>query len=369
MKRKTKIEEWEILQWKEVLDIKNGKNQKKVTNPKGKYPIYGSGGIMGYADDYICEEGTTIIGRKGSINKPIYVEEKFWNVDTAFGLCPGNRLDNKFFYYYCTTYNFLKHNKATTLPSLTKADLLNIKIPLPPIQTQKKIAQILDQADALRKKTQQIIDEYDKLAQSIFLDMFGDPVANPKGWEKKATITYCKCIVPGRDKPKSFTGNIPWVTTNDLNHLGYTSKSSLNIGLSLKEIKEVKAKTIPFDSVIMTCVGDLGVVSINTEEMVVNQQLHTFQCKSINNVFLMYNLSFQKPYMYKMASNTTVPYMNKTIANNTPTIYPPINLQNQFAEKIKLIEQQKELAKQSLKESEDLFNALLQKAFKGELVK
>jgi len=86
---------WKQVLWDEVLYIKNGKNQKKVMSDDGVYPIYGSGGIMGYANDFLCEAGTTIIGRKGSINKPIYVEEKFWNVDTAFGLCPGEKLDNR----------------------------------------------------------------------------------------------------------------------------------------------------------------------------------------------------------------------------------------------------------------------------------
>ena len=70
----------------DVLTIINGKNQKGVENPHGKYPIYGSGGIMGYADDFICNGQTVIIGRKGSINKPIFVDGPFWNVDTAFGL-------------------------------------------------------------------------------------------------------------------------------------------------------------------------------------------------------------------------------------------------------------------------------------------
>ena len=63
--------------FEEVLEIKNGKNQKKVENPYGKYPIYGSGGIMGYADEYICNADTVVVGRKGSINKPIFVEEPF----------------------------------------------------------------------------------------------------------------------------------------------------------------------------------------------------------------------------------------------------------------------------------------------------
>lgn len=70
----------------DVLRILNGRNQKAVENPSGIYPIYGSGGVIGYADDYICEANTVVLGRKGSINRPIFVETRFWNVDTAFGL-------------------------------------------------------------------------------------------------------------------------------------------------------------------------------------------------------------------------------------------------------------------------------------------
>ena len=91
-----------MARFSDVLTIVNGKNQSKVENPTGKYPIYGSGGVMGYADDYLCDSETVVIGRKGSINKPIYVEEPFWNVDTAFGLV-ANRdiLLPKYLFYFC----------------------------------------------------------------------------------------------------------------------------------------------------------------------------------------------------------------------------------------------------------------------------
>jgi type I restriction enzyme S subunit len=188
---------WEKVVFGDVLKIVNGKNQKKVVDPNGKYPIYGSGGIMGYANDFICPEETTIIGRKGSINNPIFVKEKFWNVDTAFGLCAGDKLDKKYLYYFCTTYNFLKHNKATTLPSLTKVDLLKIQIPLPPLTTQKRIAAILDAADEYRQKTKTLIKKYDQLAQSLFMEMFGDPSTNPKNWRKVTLNNECSKISVG----------------------------------------------------------------------------------------------------------------------------------------------------------------------------
>ena len=75
-----------LKKWSDVLTIVSGKNQKLVTDPNGRYPIYGSGGVMGYARSYLCEAGTTIVGRKGTINNPIFVNEPFWNVDTAFGI-------------------------------------------------------------------------------------------------------------------------------------------------------------------------------------------------------------------------------------------------------------------------------------------
>ena len=88
----------QIKTWEDVLQIISGKNQKAVESPHGKYPIYGSGGVMGRANQYLCEAGTTIVGRKGTINNPIFVNERFWNVDTAFGVSPGAQLNPRYLY-------------------------------------------------------------------------------------------------------------------------------------------------------------------------------------------------------------------------------------------------------------------------------
>ena len=340
---------------------------------QGKYPFFTSSSRLTKSINIWQEEKPSLIFGTGGEASVHHADDKF-SVSTDCLVAQPNEeyeLYVKFVYYYLSgNIRILEDGfKGAGLKHISRRYIDEIKIPLPPLETQKQIAQTLDDAAVLRDKTQQLLNEYDQLAQSIFLEMFGDPVTNPKGWEKSQTINYAKCIVPGRDKPKSFTGETPWVTTNDLNHLNYTHNSKNEIGLNKEEISKVRAKVIPSGSVIITCVGDLGIASVNSRDIVVNQQLHTFQCSDkLNNIFLMFNLSFQKYYMYKMASSTTVPYMNKTIANSIPTIVPPIHLQNQFADKIALIEQQKDLAKQELQESDDLFQALLQKAFKGELV-
>ena len=151
---------YEKKKWFEVVSIISGKNQKNVVDENGEYPIYGSGGIMGYASDYLCEAGTTIVGRKGTINKPIFVNRRFWNVDTAFGITPGEELNPKYLYYFCQYFNFAALDKSTTIPSLAKRDLLAIEMPVPSLEEQQRIvARIeelfsqLDDAEATLQKT------------------------------------------------------------------------------------------------------------------------------------------------------------------------------------------------------------------------
>lgn len=140
--------EFSIKKWSEVLTITNGKAYKEEYQENGIYPIYGSGGIMGYGDKKLCNGDTVILGRKGNINSPIYVKTDYWVVDTAFCLeVDKDVLDTKFFHYWCTQFNFLKFNKQAVLPSLTKSDLLTIEISIPSMDQQKLFVDIIEQAD------------------------------------------------------------------------------------------------------------------------------------------------------------------------------------------------------------------------------
>ena len=226
-----------MAKFSEVLTIINGKNQSKVENPYGKYPIYGSGGIMGYADDYICEPHTVIIGRKGSINKPIFVETPFWNVDTAFGLSANKDvLLPKYLYYFCEHFDFEKLNTTVTIPSLTKANLLNIEIELPTIEQQREIVFQLDNVESIVSLRKQQLSKLDELVKSRFIELFGDPITNSNNlptermelrFNLKAGITtaaddihefeegmyeipcYGGNGIRGYVREKSYTGNYP----------------------------------------------------------------------------------------------------------------------------------------------------------------
>lgn len=253
---------------------------------------------------------------------------------------------------------------GSTMKHITKSNFDNIPILLPDIKEQDRIARILDKAEEIRTKKKLANKKLDEFLKSTFIDMFGDPVLNTKNYIQKKVIDVCDCMVPARDKPKSFSGDIPWITIEDLVVNGFTQKSRKDIGLTIAEIEEVKRKCIPAGSVIMSCVGNLGICSIAGKPMVINQQLHSFQCMGqINNIFLMYYLGFRQDYMNKHASNTTVLYMNKTVCNSIPVIIPPIEQQNQFAQIVQKVEAQKEKNQKVIEQMDNLFNSLMQQAF------
>lgn len=355
----------------EHLDNSGGFNFDKIKMITKEFFASMKKGIIETNDILLVKDGATT-GKVSFVDNDFPYQKSSIN-EHLFKIKINNQIASaKYIFFYLSSSlgqsQILSDFRGATVGGISRNFLEVVEIPLPPLEEQIKIAEILEKADKLRQKRKEANKLYDELLQSIFLDMFGDPVSNPKGWEIVEVGKVTQCLVPSRDKPKSFTGNIPWITTEDLVNLGNIYTSKKGYFLSLYEIKEVKNKIIPENSVIMTCVGDLGVISINKKNVVINQQLHSFQCsEKINNVFLQFNLSFQKEYMYNKASSTTVAYMNKSVCNSIPVLLPPIELQNKFAEIVEKIEAMKEKAKKAEEEIENLFNALMQKAFSGGL--
>ena len=136
--------------WFEVLNIINGRDYKGHEGTK--YPIYGSGGFMGiFADNYLTSGIITIIGRKGTIDKPLLVNDKIWNIDTAFAIKTNEEILNPvFFYYRSKFYDYQNLNKQTTKPSLKKSDLLKLSIELPPMNQQLKFIGLIEIIDKLK---------------------------------------------------------------------------------------------------------------------------------------------------------------------------------------------------------------------------
>ncbi|HVJ78254.1 MAG TPA: restriction endonuclease subunit S [Hyphomicrobium sp.] len=288
-------------------------------------------------------------------------------------LRPGKDVDASYLFHLIWNSKFrevgAKNMTGSAGQKRVPVDFLRrLEIPLPPLDEQRRIAAILDKADTVRRKRKRTLELLDGLAQAIFWDMFGDPLENSYRNPVVAVGEVTSCIVPGRDKPKSFTGSIPWITTAELVLRGYTSADCSLSGLTDAEIATVRARVVPAQSVLMTCIGDLGVVSIAEVPMVINQQLHSFQCSDkIVPEYLMYALSYQTGYMFRRATQTTLPYMNKTVCNSIPVQLPPIEAQLQFGNRFKRIGDEIVKMRKCGDGLERLFLSLQQRAFSGQL--
>lgn len=132
----------------ELAQIKYGKNQSKVENPHGRYPIYGTGGLMSYADEYLYDRPSVLIGRKGTINKVKYVDIPFWTVDTLFyTIVDDEKVIPKYLYYKLSQLNLNDYNEGTTIPSLRTETLNRIELDIQDRKTQEKIIKLISSID------------------------------------------------------------------------------------------------------------------------------------------------------------------------------------------------------------------------------
>lgn len=187
----------------------------------------------------------------------------------------------------------------------------------------------------------------------------------PEGWEKHPIGKICKSIVPGRNKPKSFDGTIPWITTPDIQGRYLPSKAQRNF-ISETAIKESGAKIVPAGGVVIAAVGELGLTAIAAEPIVLNQQLHAFICTdNIYNEYLAYWLETQKPYMDSVASKTTIPYMNKSNCESIPVIFPLLPEQKKIVRILSTWDRAIEVTEKLLNNSQQQKKALMQLLLTG----
>ena len=294
----------------------------------------------------------------------------------------------KYIYYYLNSnvpkILAKKNDNGTAQPNLSAKSLKTFKIPLPSLKTQEHIVSVLDEVEALRDKTTQLLNEYDLLAQSIFLDMFGDPVVNQKSW-KVYKLKELSTKIGSGNTPKGgskvyvkkgitfFRSQNVWRNNLLMNDIAFIDQATHN---SMKKSSLMKG------DILMTKTGRVNTENSSLgraamylgEDDKANLNGHVYLIrlkKEVINEYILFILitNQYREYIRRVCvGGIDKRQLNKNHLEEFPIIYPPLKLQKEFTEKLALIEQQKELAKQELKESEDLFNCLLQKTFKGELV-
>ena len=166
---------WEIKHLKNLAEIKGGKDSKAVELEDGGYPVYGSGGIFGRASQYLHKKPSVLLGRKGTVDKPLFVTEPFWSVDTMFYTDIKNNVDPKFFYYQCLTIKFGLYQYGSAVPSMAQNVLSKILFATPDYSEQQAIATYLDDKtvhiDRIVSSINSQIDKLKELRKTLINDV------------------------------------------------------------------------------------------------------------------------------------------------------------------------------------------------------
>lgn len=274
--------------------------------------------------------------------------------------------DIRFMFYLLQTLNLdTEQHKRYWISKFAQ-----LEIPLPPIATQKRIAEILDTADSLRRKDQELLTKYDELAQVIFIDMFGDPVKNDKGWETKqfkelGTLDRGVSKHRPRNAPELLGGIYPLIQTGDVANSGgiITKHKATYSDLGLKQSKLWEKGTL-----CITIAANIAKTGILDFDACFPDSIVGFKPneKISNSKFIQYWIGFLQKILEDNAPESAQKNINLEILRGLDVICPPIELQNDFENKLYKVNSLKN--KSSDKIDDDLFESLIQKAFNGELV-
>ena len=364
-----------------VVDFLDSRRRpvKAEDRKPGPYPYYGANGQQGTIDGFLFDEPLVLLAEDGghffepSRGIAYKVTGKTWVNNHAHVLRPKPAIDID---YLCLALKHLdvsKYLTGTTRAKLTKAGASRIEIPLPPLAEQKRIGAILDAADALRAKRRETLAQLDTLLQSTFLDMFGDPVTNPKGWKLSTVGNIASRVTDGdHHTPKRSQSGIKLLSARNILH-GEIDLTNTDFVEQEEYERMIKRCHPEREDILISCSGSIGrVARITFKEPVVlvrSAALVKPNKSLIHPIFLENFLKTPQLHrkMVQSAKSSSQANLFQKPIRDLSTFLPPLPLQRRFATIVESVEQQKSRLGAHLAELDTLFASLQDRAFKGAL--
>jgi type I restriction enzyme S subunit len=288
----------------------------------------------------------------------------------------ADHADSRFVYWFLRSERgqaeIAKDFRGATVGGISRDFISKVQVPLPLLSEQKRFALILDTTDTLRAKRREALAQLDTLFQSTFLDMFGDPVTNPKGWEVMAFGEVGK-VITGNTPPRShleyYGDDIEWIKSDNINNPSYfLTKAEENLSASGKKV----ARIAPKGSILVTCIAgspsSIGNAAIADREVAFNQQINAFVPGNLINVWFAFGLfRFGKRLVQRASTNSMKGMVSKSAFRAIQAPVAPRLLQSRFAEVAESIQRQIARQHAHLAELDLLFASLQSRAFRGEL--
>lgn len=356
------------------VKIKTGKLDANASSLDGEYPFFTCSKeplkISTFSYDCKC----VIVAGNGNLNVKYY-EGKFDAYQRTYIIESKDEsvLDTRYLYWFL--FKYVEKLRELSIGGVIKYikinNLTDPIIPIPSIEDQKRIVEILDKADALRQKRKQAIGLLDDYLKSVFLEMFGDPVKNPKGWEINKLGKLCDVRDGTHDSPKYQSEGFPLITSKNIkdNSIDF---SEVNL-ISEKDFISINKRSLVDDGdILMPMIGTIGnpiIVKKDRDFAIKNVALIKFNTETVNNIYIKNLLAgyFLDNYISKKSRGGTQKFLSLSDIRNIEIPIPDIDVQNKFS---KLVLETESLKQSMLAQSTELetqFQALMQKAFKGEL--
>lgn len=355
---------WEggIHNWVTPAELKGekfyGSTQKKITD----YALSTTKLIL-------MPVGTVLLSSRAPIGKvaittePMYCNQGFKNIEC------NSSIHNEYLYYYLKYNNdeLNRRGNGVTFKEISKKIVEQFPVIIPSLNEQQAIASELDAIQTMIDCYKAQLADLDALAQSIFLDMFGDPVANPKGWKKESLNKYASIgtgATPSRKILSYYEGDIPWVKSTEV-HNSYILETQEHI--TQEAIDNSNCSIYLPNTILIAMYGQgktRGQVGLLKIEATTNQACAAIRCKdSLDPIFCYWHFQMCYEANRELGNGTNQKNMNLTIVGNIKFIIPPLVLQQLFAHRVEAIEQQKELIKSQLADAEFLIAERMQYYF------
>jgi len=376
---------WQHMKFRDVAHFINGYHFKPSDWKKKGLPIIRIQNLndpektFNYFDGkcdqrYFVKNGDILISWSASLG--VFI----WNRGDAvlnqhiFKVLPNETIIERDYFYYSAQTKLEEMSAkvhGSTMKHITKEPFLDLEIPVPPIETQRRIAGILRFADQLRKKREQTNLMTNKMLQAVFLQLFGDPISNPRKWSlmkfnEVGTIARGRSKHRPRNAPELLGGEYPFIQTGDIanctGHIRNYSQTYSELGLK-------QSKMWAKGTLCITIAANIAATGILTFDACFPDSVVGFTPnRNVRTEYVQYWLSFLQETLEVNAPKVAQRNINLKILSELDVPVPPIELQNKFSAAVERVRELEERQKFSSEKTENLFNSLMSKAFKGELL-
>ena len=325
----------------------------------------------------LCQSGDVILGIRASIGQKVVADREYCLGRGVAGLRPGSGLSSRYLWHWLTYMEpgLIAKAKGATFKQVNREDIGELRIALPNLLEQRRIAEVLDRADALQAKRREALARLDELTQSIFLAMFGDLGKNPYKWQSVPLVQLARngdtinygVVQPGDD----CGGGIPLIRVANLSHGAINTFSIKRISPDVE--CKYKRSRLRGDEVLVSCVGSIGEVALADESVkgfnIARAVARIPLDEGCNRIFVAHHLmtTFVQDYFTRELRTVAQPTLNIKQLAQTPVPLPPLALQQEFARRVEAVERLKVSQRAHLAELDSLFTSLQDRAFSGRL--